>query len=109
MTANCIQELAGGLDLAQQLPSLNDLLVRKVAHKESLPGYTASPEGTAMNFEQKRRLSIAIGQLPGDRLSEVLRIIADDSSMLQKVWESVAMCSENVDVPAMWFALVRVQ
>jgi len=78
------QDLAGGQDLAQQLPSLHDLLVRKVTHKESLPGYTASPEGSAMNFEQKRRLSISIGQLPGDRLSEVLRIIAEDNSMLQK-------------------------
>jgi hypothetical protein len=84
------QDLAGGLDLAQQLPSLHDLLVRKVTQKESLPGYMASPEGSAMNFEQKRRLSIAIGQLPGDRLSEVLRIIAEDNSMLQKARLSAA-------------------
>ena len=87
------QDLAGGLDLAQQLPSLHDLLVRKVTQKESLPGYMASPEGSAMNFEQKRRLSIAIGQLPGDRLSDVLRIIAEDNSMQQKAsYQQLQIC-----------------
>ena len=63
----------------------HDALVKKVAVSESNPGYTAPHDGLAMNFEQKRRLSIAIGQLPGDRISEVMRIIAEDESMQARV------------------------
>ena len=63
----------------------HDALVKKVAVSESNPGYAPPTDGSAMNFEQKRRLSIAIGQLPGDRISEVLRIISEDDSMRVRV------------------------
>lgn len=38
-----------------------------------------------MSFEQKRRLSIALGQLPGDKIAEVMRIVAEDDQMRMKV------------------------
>lgn len=63
----------------------HNALVKKVAVSESNPGYAAPNDGLDMNFEQKRRLSIAIGQLPGDKISEVLRIIAEDDSMRMRV------------------------
>ncbi len=63
----------------------HDALVKKVSVSEANPGYSAAQDGLAMNFEQKRRLSIAIGQLPGDRISEVLKIVSEDESMQNKV------------------------
>lgn len=83
------QDLAGGGDIAQQMQVSHDALVKKVAVSESNPGYSAPHDGLAMNFEQKRRLSIAIGQLPGDRISEVMRIIAEDESMQARVHHTV--------------------
>ena len=71
--------------MAQQMQINHEALVKKVAVSESNPGYAAANDGLAMNFEQKRRLSIAIGQLPGDKISEVLRIISEDESMRLRV------------------------
>lgn len=71
--------------MAHQMQVNHEALVKKVSASEANPGYTAPEDGGAMSFEQKRRLSIAIGQLPGDRISEVLRIIAEDESMRLKV------------------------
>ena len=80
-----MQDLAGSSSIAQQMQISHDALVKKVAVSESNPGYSAPHDGLAMSFEQKRRLSIAIGQLPGDRISEVLRIISEDESMRMRV------------------------
>ena len=80
-----MQELNGDGNIAQQMQISHDALVKKVSVSEANPGYTAAQDGLAMNFEQKRRLSIAIGQLPGDRVSEVLKIISEDNNMPKKV------------------------
>lgn len=80
-----LQELNGGGDIAQQMQISHDALVKKVSVSEANPGYTAAQDGLPMNFEQKRRLSIAIGQLPGDRVSEVLRIINDNMAEVSKL------------------------
>lgn len=46
---------------------------------------SAPGPGRDMTFEEKRRLSHALGQLPGERLSRVLEIIAEGESAPQLV------------------------
>lgn len=79
------QDLAGGSNLAQQIQALDATLHQRLKQAELQPGYQAPPEGSAMSFEQKRRLSIALGQLPGDKIAAVMRIITEDEHMRQKV------------------------
>lgn len=80
-----LQDLGGSANIAAQLQALDASLQQRVRQSESRAGYEPAREGAAMSFEQKRRLSIMLGQLPGDRISDVMRIISEDESMRQKV------------------------
>ena len=73
----------------------HDALVKKVSVSEANPGYTAAQDGLAMNFEQKRRLSIAIGQLPGDRVSEVLKIISEQMPQVNHIAEGLMFVAQD--------------
>jgi len=73
------QDLAGGAEalpervaaMARELQALADA----VEQREGAAG--APPGGRDMTFEEKRRLSHALGALPGDRLGRVLDIIRE--------------------------------
>lgn len=75
-----MQEVGGG-DLAQQMHSLDSALQQRLNSSKPAPEVAADE----MTFERKRRLSIALGQLQGDRIADVMRIIADDETMREKV------------------------
>lgn len=55
-------------------------LTRKVAERENPP---PPGPGREMSFEEKRKLSHALGTLPGERLTRVLEIIAEGPSAPQ--------------------------
>jgi len=73
------QELAGG---AEQLPERMESMARELQalqdQVEQREGAAALPPGGRdMTFEEKRRLSHALGALPGDSLGRVLDIIRE--------------------------------
>ena len=75
------QEISGGGDLAQEVQQLESALQQRLTASRATP----EAEPNAMTFERKRRLSIALGQLSGDRVADVMRIISEDPYMREKV------------------------
>ncbi len=51
-------------------------LTRAHAQVDAADGEVAAPGGRPMSFQEKRRLSQALGSLPGDKLGLVMEIIA---------------------------------
>ena len=62
-----------GSDYAKKLRKLNEELTAELMSKEPAK---AEPTGK-MSFEQKRRISVALGALPGDKLPRVLEIVSE--------------------------------
>lgn len=72
--------------LAQQVAEVTGELRELVAKVEAKSAGAPPPPpgpGREMSFEEKRRLSHALGTLPGERLARVLEIIADGPSAPQ--------------------------
>ena len=80
-TLMVFQEISGGGDLAQEVQQLESALQQRLTASRATP----EAEPNAMTFERKRRLSIALGQLSGDRVADVMRIISEDPYMREKV------------------------
>jgi hypothetical protein len=76
-------------------------LVDKAAAREALP---PPGPGRDMTFEEKRKLSHAVGTLPGERLARVLEIIAEGPSA-PAVGEEDEECEldiDSLDVETLW-------
>lgn len=61
-------------DYAKKLRKLNEELEAELADKD--PDFKRASDGK-MSFEQKRRISLALGALPGDKLYRVLEIVSE--------------------------------
>jgi hypothetical protein len=59
---------------AEKLRKLNTELAAELSSK---PAAETSSKDGQMSFEQKRRLSVALGMLPGNKLQRVLEIVAE--------------------------------
>ena len=81
-----------GTNLAQKLINLDRKLLEEL--EERGPGDVG--DGSAMGFEQKRRLSIALGQLPADRLGEVVRIVAERHRDFNPVRTVTPFCRHSI-------------
>lgn len=72
--------------IPSKLVEVNAELQELTAKYEARAGPPPPPgPGRDMTFEEKRRLSHALGQLPGERLARVLEIIAEGPSAPQLV------------------------
>jgi hypothetical protein len=73
------QELAGGTPQPHRMREMAAQLQKSIRFDTDPRRAVKEPPGNReMTFEEKRKLSIAIGRLPGDRLAQVMDIIAED-------------------------------
>jgi hypothetical protein len=74
-----VQELAGGTPQPYRMREMAAQLQKSIRFDTDPRRAVKEPPGNReMTFEEKRKLSIAIGRLPGDRLAQVMDIIAED-------------------------------
>ncbi|KAK9820846.1 hypothetical protein WJX81_007969 [Elliptochloris bilobata] len=97
------RDLAGG---AEQLPERMESMAREMQalqdQVEQREGAAALPPGDRdMTFEEKRRLSHALGALPGDRLGRVLDIIRE-SQPVDESGDEVELDIDALATDVLW-------